>query len=119
MISIDLDPEPGLVTMPRVNTEDPEIWKAEPRLSPLDHQMTSPKPRTMEPSHTTNRMIMATGPTNAITRSRTSYVGRWGRRRRTALPRVRATARMARDEVARGTTSAVNRLSAVEPRTRM
>src|ERR1700677_4138163 len=117
MISIDRGPEPGLETMPRVNTEDPAISKAEPRVSPLDHHMINPKPTTMEASHTTNRMIMATGPTNAMTRSRTSYVGRGGRTRRVALPRARATARMARDDVARGTTSAVKRLTTVEPRT--
>ena len=79
--------------------------------------MTSPKPTTMEPSHTTNSMTMATGPTKAITRSgpRRSGGGAGGAG---SPPRERATARMARDEVARGTTSAVKRLNAVEPRTR-
>ena len=75
MISIARGPEPWPVAIPRVNTEDPPIPNAAPRLSPLGHQATSPNPTTRAPSHTTNSVSMATGPTNAITRSRT-VVGR-------------------------------------------
>ena len=62
---------------------------------------------------------MATGPTNAMSRSRDLVGGEVRQDTAGRLPITRATVRMARDEVTRGTTSAVNTLRAVEPRTTM
>jgi hypothetical protein len=72
MISIDRLPPSGLVAMPSVKTDDPEMARAEPMSNPLAHQTTKPNPRTSEVSHRTKRRTMDAGPTYDINRSRAS-----------------------------------------------
>src|ERR1700678_2325015 len=98
--------------MPSVKTDDPAMAMAEPKSNPLDHQVMSPNPSTKRTSHETKREIMDAGPMKDINRSRNSSVGSRGRRCRAEPPRTLAMVRITLDDVTRGTTSAVNTLSA-------
>src|ERR1700684_552267 len=100
-------------TMPSVKTDDPEIPSAVAKSTPAAYHSMSASPSTMRQSQMMKRSTMAAGPTNEKTRSRVSYFGSVGAIRRAEQPRARASMRMAGEEVARGTTSAVNTLQAV------
>ncbi len=106
-------PAPGAVAMPSVNTDDPEMPTAWAKSTPLFHQTINARPNRIRHSHRTNCDTTATGPTNERRRSRAAKSGRRGVSRRADALIVRARVPKSREEVARGTTNAVNTLQTV------
>ena len=56
-------PASRLEAIPKVKTDDPPMATEDPKLSPLLHHETNPKPRTSMANHKTKRMTMVAGPT--------------------------------------------------------
>ncbi len=58
--------------MPKVNTDEPAIPKADAKSVPAFHQMINANPNTMRSSQSANSATIEAGPTKDSTRSRSS-----------------------------------------------